>query len=69
VREEKVEYVITLRGEPVAVLRAFTKDDARQLLQEETDQTLAEMKALAEEVGAAWTCHRTGVELVEEQRR
>ena len=69
VREDGIEYVITLHGEPVAVLRAFNDEDARQLRQAQTDQALAEMKALAEEIAAAWVSPKSGVELVDEQRR
>ena len=35
VREEMAEYVITVRGEPVAVLRPFTDKDAQRLRQAE----------------------------------
>ena len=69
VREEMSEYVVTLRGEPVAVLRPLTDDEVRRLHQVETDAALAEIKALAQEVASAWTSDRSGVELVEEQRR
>ena len=69
VREEMSEYVVTLRGEPVAVLRPLTEEDAQRLRQVEIDEALAEMKALAQEVGAAWTSEKSGVELVSEQRR
>jgi prevent-host-death family protein len=69
VREEMSEYVVTLRGEPVAVLRPLTDEEARRLRQAETDETLAEMKMLAREVAAAWTSDKSGVELVAEQRR
>ena len=69
VREEMSEYVVTLRGEPVAVLRPLTEEEAERLRQVETDAALAEMKALAQEVGAAWSSDRSGVELVTEQRR
>ena len=69
VREEMAEYVVTLRGEPVAVLRPMTEEEAQRLRQVEIDKSLAEMKTLAEEVGAAWTSEKSGVELVAEQRR
>jgi hypothetical protein len=35
----------------------------------ELDVVLAEMKRLAEQVAAAWTSPKSGVELVDEQRR
>ena len=69
VREEMVEYVVTVRGEPVALLRPLSAEDKKRLDQSEIDETLAEMKALAREVAVAWTSDKSGVELVAEQRR
>ena len=69
VREEMSEYVVTLRGEPVAVPRPLTEEEARRLRQGKVDAALAEMKALATEVGSAWTSEKSGFELVAEQRR
>jgi prevent-host-death family protein len=69
VREEMSEYVVTLRGEPVAVLRPLTEEEAQRLRQVEIDAALAEMKTLAQEVASAWTSEKSGVELIAEQRR
>jgi len=69
VREEMAEYVVTLRGEPVAVLRPLTDEETQRLRRIEADETLAQMKTLAQDVAAAWTSSKTGVELVAEQRR
>ncbi|GAB4526768.1 MAG: hypothetical protein Kow0063_01320 [Anaerolineae bacterium] len=69
VREEMAEYVITLRGEPVAVLRPLTEEEAGRLRQAEIEDRLAEMKTLAREVALAWTSDKSGVELVAGQRR
>jgi prevent-host-death family protein len=69
VREEMAEYVITMQGEPVAVLRPFTNEDAHKLHRTEMEEALAEMKALARQGAQAWTSPKSGVELVEEQRR
>jgi len=69
VREEMSEYVVTLRGEPVAVLRPLNEDELQRLRQVEIDAALEEMKALAQEVASAWTSEQSGVELVTEQRR
>ena len=69
VREEMSEYVVTLRGEPVAVLRPLTEEEAQRLRQVEIEETLAEMKALAQEVASAWASEKSGVELIAEQRR
>ena len=69
VQEQRAEYVITLRGDPVAVLRPFGDQDARRLQQAEVERSLAEMKRLAQQVAEAWMSPRSGVELVDEQRR
>ncbi|MFC2046181.1 type II toxin-antitoxin system Phd/YefM family antitoxin [Chloroflexota bacterium] len=69
VREEMSEYVVTLRGEPVAVLRPLTEEEAQRLRKTEIDAALAEMKALAQEVASAWTSHKSAVRLIAEQRR
>jgi prevent-host-death family protein len=69
VREEMSEYVVTLRGEPVALLRPLTEEDAQRLRQVEVEEALAQMRALALEVASAWTSEKSGVELIAEQRR
>ncbi|MBC8496203.1 MAG: type II toxin-antitoxin system prevent-host-death family antitoxin [Anaerolineales bacterium] len=69
VREETAEYIVTLRGEPVAVIRPFTNEDAENLRQVEVETELAQMKYLANQVAASWTAPKSAVELVEEQRR
>jgi prevent-host-death family protein len=69
VREDLSEYVVTLRGEPVAVLRPLTEEEAQRLRQVEIDAALAEIRALAQEVASAWTSEKSGVELISEQRR
>ena len=69
VREEMAEYVITVRGNPVAVLRPLAEEDVQRLRQAEIEEALAEMKTLAQQVAAAWVSPKSGVELVAEQRR
>ncbi len=69
VREKGTEYVITYRGEPVAIIRPLTEAELQRLSRSETDETMAETKALAQEIAAAWTSDKSGVELVSEQRR
>ena len=44
VREDMAEYVVTLRGEPVALLRPLTEEETQKLQQADLDETLAEMK-------------------------
>ncbi len=69
VYEEMAEYVITLRGEPVAMLRPLTEEERDRLREEQVDTALTEMRSLAEEVALAWKSDKSGVELVAEQRR
>jgi prevent-host-death family protein len=69
VSEEMVEYVVTVRGEPVALLRPLTKEERERLQREEIDESLAEMKALAQQVADAWVSDKSGVQLISEQRR
>lgn len=69
VREAHAEYVVTVHGEPAAVIRPFGPDDAERLRSAAIEQYLARMDAIAEEVGSAWASPNCGVELVEAQRR
>ena len=69
IREEMAEYIITVQGKPVAVLRPYTEEDERQLRQDEIKETLAEMEILAQQVAAAWSSPQSGPELIDEQRR
>jgi prevent-host-death family protein len=69
VREEMAEYVITLQGKPVAVLRPITEADKHRLHQIRLAEAMAEMKQLAQEVAAAWSSPKNGVDLIAEQRR
>lgn len=75
VREERVEYVITHRGKPVAVI--LPVDEAWQETEVERTAALARagadfwdrMAALRAEIDAKWQSDKTAVELIEEQRR
>lgn len=69
VREEMAEYVITLQGKPVALLRPITEADEQQFRQTQIEEAITEMKQLAQEVAAAWTSPKSGVDLISEQRR
>ncbi len=68
VREEMAEYVITSQGNPVAVLRPFSEDDAEQVRRREAKQALAEMKSLADEIGTSWKSPQSALELLDEDR-
>ena len=69
VREELVEYVITVRDKPVAVLRPVTDEDLQRLQQAELEKALADMKILAQRVATVWESPKSGVELVSDQKR
>lgn len=69
VREDHAEYVITLHGEPVAVLRPYTNEDDERLRTARVESYLAELDELAHDIGTAWTSEKSGVALVDEQRR
>jgi prevent-host-death family protein len=69
IREDQAEYVVTVHGEPVAVLRPFTAEDETRLRVDRLEMHLAELEALADEIGRAWASPRSGVELLEAQRR
>ena len=44
IREEMAEYVITVHGKPVALLRPLTDEDLQNLRQAESSDALAEMR-------------------------
>ena len=69
VREDMVEYVVTLRGEPIAVLRPLNQEDSEHLHQESIKEEIANLKSLSKEIAESWTSEKSAVELVEEQRR
>jgi len=69
VQEEMAEYVITIQNEPVAVLRPFKGESNHAPHQREIDAELEAMKSLANDIAEAWVSPKSGVELVEEQRR
>jgi len=69
VHEQEAEFIVTLRGEPVAVLRPLTEKSGRELLRAEEDEALAEVDRLAEKIARAWRSPKSVLELLEEQRR
>ena len=69
VREDLVEYVVTLRGEPVAVLRPLTQDESQRIRQERIEDEIADLRSLSKQIAASWTSEKSAIELVEEQRR
>ena len=68
VRERDEEYVVTKRGEPVAVLRPWNADDERANRAHRARQALAALSDIAERVALA-SGQRGARAVVSEQRR
>ncbi|MES1244759.1 MAG: type II toxin-antitoxin system prevent-host-death family antitoxin [Acidobacteriota bacterium] len=69
VHEQDAQYIVTLRGEPVAVLRPLSDKSERELHQAERAEALAKLDALAEQIARAWRSPKSAAELIDEQRR
>jgi prevent-host-death family protein len=69
VREAQASYVVTVRGEPVAELRPLGVASLRESRQEAADQVMREVEDLALRISRAWKTSKTGIAMVEEQRR
>jgi len=69
VQEREEEYVVTLRGEPVAVLKPFRKKSEPEHRQAQREEALKKLDLLADQIARSWRSPKTAVELVEEQRR
>ncbi|MCE7939639.1 hypothetical protein DCC79_12455 [bacterium] len=64
VREHGTAYVITVAGQPVAVLRPFTPEDEGAQRREALLQDLEALDALALEAAEAWSSPKTGLEIL-----
>ncbi len=69
VREQHTEYVVTVNGEPVAVLRPYTPEDAERQRREEVQAWLARADELTRRISKVWPPGVTAAEAVAEQRR
>jgi len=71
VREERTEYIVTYRGEPVAmIVPVAERIDGTGVLIERPDAAFwEELANLRKEIEANWKSEKTAVELVEDQRR
>lgn len=75
VREQQTEYIVTYRGEPVALILPLGEDaktEAQSRLIETSrpdDEFWARWDAHAEELEAVWPSDVSAVEAVDEQRR
>lgn len=62
VREERAEYVITYRGQPVARIVPVVAE-------EEDERALQELERLGQEISAQWKSEKSAVELLTQMRR
>ncbi len=77
VREQQAEYIVTYRGEPVAVIVPIEEvakaeqqaDDLAEVEAQARADYWARLDVLAAEIAAAWQSEKTAVELIDEQRR
>ena len=69
VHEREAEYIVTLRGQPVAVLKPLSDKNEQELKMAEREDALSKLDALAEQIARAWRSPKSAVELIEEQRR
>ena len=68
VRELGTEYIVSVDGKPVAVLRPFTDDDALRHEREGMVQDIAELQALSRLVSESWTSPMSALEALDEVR-
>lgn len=74
VREERAEYIVTYRGEPVAVLLPLDENwreqiDAQHLARVEPSRNVwSELDELRREIDREWQSEKSAVELLLEQR-
>lgn len=68
VREEQVEYLVTVDGEPVAVLRPLAEGDLQAERAAGWQRFIDRMQEVAERIGAEWQSEKGAVELLSEIR-
>lgn len=75
VREERAEYVVTYRGQPVAVILPVS-ESVRQVQNEQVlaasrpdEEFWEQLDRLGQELDAQWKSEKSAVELIAEQRR
>ncbi len=69
VREEGAEYVVTVHGEPVAVLRPLAEEQPHKYDDAQVERLMNELNDMVTRVSKAWRSSLSAVEAVEEQRR
>jgi antitoxin (DNA-binding transcriptional repressor) of toxin-antitoxin stability system len=74
-RAEYAEYIVTYRGQPVALLLPLGEEPRENMQQQSlirpkpTAALLAELEALRQKIGHAWKTKLSAAEAVAEQRR
>ncbi|MEM7028698.1 MAG: type II toxin-antitoxin system prevent-host-death family antitoxin [Chloroflexota bacterium] len=68
VREQQQEYIVTVHGQPVAVLRPYTEVDEATIREKAVDQEMADIEALSELVTDAWETTERGKSILEIMR-
>ena len=69
IREEQAEYVVTVHGTPVAVLRPLDAEEERRQRHQSWQEFLRRAAVIAEAIGAMYDEEVDAVEMVAEQRR
>ena len=69
VREEGAEYVVTVHGEPVAVLRPLAEAPDEADREAEVARFMAELEAISKRVTASWKSDKSALEALEEDRQ
>jgi prevent-host-death family protein len=68
VREEQSEYVVTVGGHPVAVLRPYTAEDEDIRRQAHAGEAIALLRSIVDEVAGRAVPGASGVQSLEEER-
>lgn len=68
VREDAVEYTVTVHGQPVAVIRPYTVTEEADRRSRQIADELSRLDQLAGQIGENWAASQAGVDILEEMR-
>ncbi|MCB9138781.1 MAG: type II toxin-antitoxin system Phd/YefM family antitoxin [Caldilineaceae bacterium] len=68
VREDAVEYTVTVHGQPVAVIRPYTVTEEADCRSRQIADELSRLDQLAGQIGENWAASQAGVDILEEMR-
>jgi len=63
VQKSGAEYIVTLQGEPVAVLAPFSQESEGDLRQAQREEALQQLDTLAEQIAQSWRSPETALEM------